>query len=93
MSNRGIRAILEQFPFTGKYKDRQEDVLAVYLFEKPGYGGRKQPYEKADISESAAVNIDQAYRDLSPRERIRLIRYLAPIYEELSRQEGGENPE
>jgi hypothetical protein len=85
VADRGIRAILEQFPFRGKYKERQEDVLAVYLYEKLGHGGRKPAYEEADISESAASSIDDAYRSLSPRERIRLMRYLAPIYEELSR--------
>jgi len=90
MTDRGIRAILEEFPFSGRYKDRQEDALAVYLYEKLA-GTRKSAYEEADISETSAVSIDETYGDLSGKERVRLMWYLAPIYEEISREDGGEN--
>lgn len=86
MSEKGIRGILEQFPFSSKYQDRQETVLAVYFYEKLG-GTRKTGYEAAEISESAAVDIDQAYSELTPGERRRLMRYLDPIYDEQTRGE------
>ena len=86
MSGKGIRGILEQFPFSSKYQDRQEEVLALYFYEKLG-GTRKDGYEEAEISESAAVNIDEAYSELTPGERRRLMRYLDPIYDDLTRGE------
>jgi len=89
---RTVEEILGDFPFSGRYKDRQEDVLAMYLYEKLG-GTRKDGYEAADISETAAINIDEAWNSLKPRERTRLMQYLSTRYEELAEHDGGENPE
>jgi hypothetical protein len=90
---RNVDEILKDMPFNhGRDKDRQENVLAVYLYEKLG-GTRKRAYKQAEISETAAISIDEAYREeLTPSERTRLMRYLSSKYEELAEQkQRGEN--
>ena len=68
------------------------DVGEEIGYEKLG-GTRKDGYEAADISETAAINIDEAWNSLKPRERTRLMQYLSTRYEELAEHDGGENPE
>ena len=87
---RNVEEILKDFPFSAKYKDRQQDVLALYLYEKLG-GTRKDGYKAADISETAAINIDEAWTDLKPCEKTRLMQFLSSRYQLLAEQDGGEN--
>jgi len=83
---RTIDEILQELPFSSRYSDRQEEVLAVYLYEKIS-STRKDAYEEAGISETAANDIDDVVDELKPREKTKLMGYLDTRYEELAEEE------